>query len=252
MYPDIHFSDTFSLPTYLVYLSLLYCFLIFYTYKRALQKRKSLGTALDLALIMMVMGFVGGRLLHVIFESPFTYQEDWKQIFYFWQGGFVFYGGMGSAFICCLAYLFFKDGKKTRSTWLQWADFYAPIIALGYGLGRISCFLAGCCYGTACQLPWAVVFPWDIHGIARHPVQLYMTTWELCLFAFLIWKEQKNKKSGAVFFAWLLGHGLGRVVFEQFRDDFRGDFLSSLSLSTWISLALILLAASGLKLSHHK
>lgn len=239
MFPDIHLSESLSIPTYLVYLSVLYCFLIFYVHHRARKFKRPAKVTLDLAFIIMVMGFIGGRLLHVFFEAHFYYNEDWMRVLYFWQGGFVFYGGFLTALISCLLYLRGRD-------WLRWADFYAPVIALGYGLGRISCFLAGCCYGKSCDLPWAVVFPWDFHAIARHPVQLYMTGWELLVFADLIWLERRNKKPGKVFFTWLFLHGLGRLVFEQFRDDFRGEFIASLSLSTWISVSFIILAVIGL------
>lgn len=236
MFPEIHLGESLALPTYLVYLSLLYCFLIFYVFKRAEKLKKSAKTALDLALIMMVAGFIGGRLLHVLFEAPMYYQENWMRLVYFWEGGFVFFGGFLGAFAFCLLYVFITHKKTFKKTSLQWMDFYAPVIALGYGLGRISCFLAGCCYGTFCDLPWAVN--------TRHPVQLYMTAWELIVFALLIFIERNKKWTiGKLFFFWLICHGLGRLVAEQFRDDFRGSYLLSLSLSSWISLGLILAGA---------
>lgn len=239
MYPEIHLGGDIALPTYLVYLSLLYCFLIFYVYKRAQYLRKSVKTALDLALIMMVAGFIGGRLLHVIFEAPMYYKYDWTRLLYFWEGGFVFFGGLIAAFACCLLYMFLTHKKSFKKSSLEWMDFYAPVIALGYGLGRISCFLAGCCYGTSCDLPWAVN--------ERHPVQLYMVFWELIVFGILIFIEKRKKLSlGKLFFFWMICHGLGRLIAEQFRDDFRGNFFLSLSISSWISLALILIGAAFL------
>ncbi len=233
MYPEIHLGDGLTLPTYLVYLSLLYCFLIFYVFKRAQKLRKPTKIALDLALIIMVAGFLGGRLLHVFFEAPMYYKENWMRLLYFWEGGFVFFGGFLAALASCLLYVFITHKKTFKKTSLQWMDFYAPIIALGYGLGRVSCFLAGCCYGTACDLPWAIS--------SRHPVQLYMVAWELLVFTVLILLERTKKLApGNLFFFWLICHGIGRLVAEQFRDDFRGNFFVSLSLSSWISLAFIL------------
>ena len=242
MFPEIILSESIVIPTYIVFLSLLYCFLVFYTFKRAEKLKRPVKTALDLGFIIMVAGFIGGRMLHVLFEAPFYYQEDWLRVFYFWQGGFVFYGGFLTAFAACLLYLFFQSKKNLRHklSYLQWADFYAPIIALGYGLGRISCFLAGCCYGSACDFPWAVNFPWDLNGLARHPVQLYMTAWELLLFAFLLFTEKKKNPVGQLFFTWLFFHAIGRLIMEYFRDDFRGNLILSMSLSSWISWALIL------------
>ena len=36
-------------------------------------------------------------------------------------------------------------------------------LLLGMAIGRIGCFLNGCCYGGACELPWAVTFPPEAH-----------------------------------------------------------------------------------------
>lgn len=233
MYPEIRFSETFVLPTYILTISLLYCFLIFFTYRRALKQSQPLSVALDLTLILMVCGFIGGRALHVLYEMPSYYFQDWTRIFRFWEGGFVFYGGFLAALLGCWFYL-----SRKKLSFLKWADFFAPVLALGYGLGRISCFLAGCCYGRFCSAPWAVRLAWDPQQMPRHPVQLYVVIWELSVFAFLLWLEKKKLRSGEVFLSWLLFHSLGRLMMEFFRDDFRGHFILGLSISTWLSLIL--------------
>lgn len=244
MFPEIRFSDSIVLPTYHFYLSLLYCFLIFYVVRRARAQNLNVGTTLDFGLIMMVAGFLGARLVHVFYEVPHYYAEDWTRAFKFWEGGFVFFGGFLSAFLACLIY----QRRKTLS-FSRWADFFAPLLALGYGLGRISCFLAGCCYGRYCDLPWAVVFSWDYHQAPRHPTQLYAVIWELAIFGLLIWFEKKKfqlKKPGLIFFFWLFLHSIGRLFMEYFRDDFRGDLIVGLSLSTWVSLALLSVSVTAL------
>jgi phosphatidylglycerol:prolipoprotein diacylglycerol transferase len=38
-------------------------------------------------------------------------------------------------------------------------DLIAPSLMLGIAIGRIGCFLNGCCFGGTCDLPWAVTFP---------------------------------------------------------------------------------------------
>jgi len=243
MFPEIRFSDSFVLPTYILTISLLYCFLLAYVVSRAKKLERSVTTALDLALILMVSGFIGGRAVHVFYEMPDYYAEDWTRAFRFWEGGFVFYGGFFFAFLSACLFVRIK-----KLSFYQWADFYAPVIALGYGLGRISCYLAGCCYGRFCSAPWAVVFPWDSQKTPRHPVQLYVVFWELATFALLLWLEKKKRKSlapGMIFFIWLLFHSVGRLIMEYFRDDFRGDFIFGLSISTWVSV-FILAIASGL------
>jgi phosphatidylglycerol:prolipoprotein diacylglycerol transferase len=245
MFPEIKFSDSIVIETYLLYISVLYCFLLFYVLQRA-RNRPGLSDevrsqkttiALDLSLIMMVGGFLGARAVHVFYEMPEYYSEDWTRAFKFWQGGFVFYGGFIVAFAACWIFL-----RLRKLSFLEWADFFAPVLALGYGLGRISCFLAGCCYGRSCDAPWAVVFPWDYHQVPRHPTQIYAVLWELAVYALLIWLEKRKlvvREPGKLFAIWLTFHALGRLMMEYYREDFRGDLIIGLTISTWVSLLLL-------------
>ena len=64
----------------------------------------------------------------------------------------------------------------------------APTVGLGIGLGRIGCFLNGCCFGTPTDLPWGVTFPegsipdYIFHNQAIHPAQLYSSLYGFALF----------------------------------------------------------------------
>lgn len=226
MYPQVTlFSET--IPTYFVFLSLLSCGLIIYVRSRAFFLNLDARLALNLGAIIMAAGFVGARLFHVLYEYPRYYINNPIAIFYYWQGGFVFYGGVLTALLACWIYL-----DKQKQSLLRWLDFYAPVIAVGYGLGRISCFLAGCCYGKYCEL---------FNG--PHPVQLYVTAWELVVYAVLILLERKTRareRFGLVSGVYAIFHGIGRIGMEAFRDDDRGALIAGLSISTWISILVII------------
>ncbi len=240
MFPLIHISDELKLPTYLVLCSLAYCLCLFWLVPRAKKLNYNITTALDLSLVIMVTGFLGARLLHIIYEEPQYYLDHPSQIYKFWQGGFVFYGGLIGVLFGC--YLFLKLKKES---FLKWADFFAPMAPLGYAVGRLGCFFKGCCYGKICDLPWAVHFPHILpHGLSRHPTQLYVVLWEVILL-FLILKLEKTKtlKRGGLLFFWLLLHSSGRIFMEFMRDDPRGDMIMGLSVSTWISFLLILFSS---------
>jgi phosphatidylglycerol:prolipoprotein diacylglycerol transferase len=243
VFPEIHLGSLGSIPTYLLYLSLLYTGLVFYTVSRAHAREKDPKTALELALLLMLGGFLGGRLFHVFYESPEFYMKQPKYILYFWNGGFVFYGGFIGSILLAGAYTWIK-----KLSFLEWGDFFAPIIAVGYGLGRGSCFLAGCCYGKFCSLPWAVSFDWDPQKLPRHPTQLYAVFWELMVFCLLIFLERRQKAN--IFYIWLLLHSIGRMIMEHYRDDFRGADYAGLSISSWISLLLFSTAVAGLSYKH--
>lgn len=189
----------------------------------------------DLALIIMITGFIGGRLVHVLYEEFAFYQEFPLEIFKFWKGGFVFYGGFILSLISVLAYL-----KSKKQNFYVWADFLTPYLALSYALGRMGCFFEGCCYGSHCELPWAIA--------GRHPTQLYMVVAELILVAaIMLISKRKSLPTGLVFLTWVCGHAINRFVIEFFREDDRGALILNLSISQWLSALLFVSALYMIK-----
>lgn len=225
-----------EIQTYYLYLSLWTSFLVWLTFHLAYKQGLNVRVALNTAATILISGFFGARLMHVIFEHLEYYVQNPQRIFYFWEGGFVFMGGLLASFTVVWLYHFWR-----KHNFLQWADFFAPIIALGYGGGRFACFLAGCCYGKTCLYPWRVTFA---DGIPRHPTQLYAMAIELGI-ALLLFKAQQFKfRIGTIFSFWLIGHGFARLLMENFRADFRGVLIKGLTVSTWLSFLIIVTGAS--------
>lgn len=206
---------------------------------------QSEGIASQLYLFIILSGFFGARLFHVIFEHPEVYRENPIEILYVWNGGLVFLGGLLFALFSAWYFL-----KSQGEDFLLWADLFAPWMAFGYAFGRLGCFLNGCCYGKICHLPWAVKFPSHMLVIdpfvQRHPTQLYAFLSEGFLFLVLyIWVSKKGKElkaysnTGYIFSFWIFAHGVSRLILEQFRDDDRGHFYFGWSLSSLISIFLI-------------
>lgn len=238
MYPLIPISSTLNIPTYYLVLSLTVSVSLIWLVWRADRFHLSRKVTLDLSLIIMVTGFIGGRLFHILYEDFDYYRENAARVFYFWNGGFVFYGGAILASLFSMLYLSYR----VKSAYAEYLDLFAPVLAFSYILGRCACLLAGCCYGRYCDLPWAVA--------GRHPTQAYAALWELGALMILLGIEkvpQAQRKprflsyAGAVFYLWVVLHAAGRLVMETYRDDFRGPSLG-LSISSWISILLILLS----------
>lgn len=178
-------------------------------------KREDIG---DVTLWLMVGAIVGARAVYVI-----TYWQDefaggpWTEIFMVQHGGLVYYGGLIGA---TLAGILAVQSKK-MPLW-QTADVLAPSIALGNVFGRIGCLMNGCCYGRACDLPWAIRFPADhaTGGAPVHPTQLYDAGLNLALFGFLAWLFRRKTFDGQIFATYLLGYAVTRSLVECFRGDY--------------------------------
>ncbi len=113
---------------------------------------------LSLATWLFVAGIVGARLFYIIeywhkFQKP-TLAETLGSMLNLTQGGLVVYGSLlaGGAALVAFVYKYHLPG-------LALADLIAPSVVLGVGLGRIGCFLNGCCYGGITDVSWAVRFP---------------------------------------------------------------------------------------------
>jgi phosphatidylglycerol---prolipoprotein diacylglyceryl transferase len=99
----------------------------------------------DIALPIFVCGILGARIVYMI-----QYNQPLWNFFKIWEGGIVFYGSAIGGWVGYgLAYWFYIR-KYRLSTW-KLADIVAPTVAVGLAIGRIGCYLNGCCYGhVAC------------------------------------------------------------------------------------------------------
>jgi phosphatidylglycerol---prolipoprotein diacylglyceryl transferase len=70
------------------------------------------------------------------------------------EGGLVVYGSLLAGGLALVVFVY-----KYRLPGLALSDLIAPGVVLGMALGRLGCFLNGCCYGGVCELPWAMEFP---------------------------------------------------------------------------------------------
>ena len=246
MYPAIHLTESVSLPTYILVISLVYCLALFWVVKRASHLGADRTLTLDIGLTIMMGGFVGARLFHIVYEAPTFYMENPLEMLKFWNGGFVFYGGAIGAFISSVTMI-----KLRGQDWRPWADFYAPVGAFGYALGRFACLLNGCCFGSHCELPWSLS--------GRHPTPIYASLWEFGVLSLLLVLESRRdhlrpkglRQPGAMFLLWIGLHSIGRIVMEIFRADDRGAHPLGMSIATWISIGLVLTAVIGLLRTSH-
>jgi len=178
---------------------------------------------IDLGPWLLLGTVIGARTLFVIsyWNEEFA-GKPLANVLMIWHGGLVFYGGFLGAAIAGIIYLRIKK----LPVW-KVADAVAPSIALGSAFGRIGCLLNGCCYGRACDLPWAIRFPpgHETHPVGFpatpvHPTEIYDALLNLCLYAALAWLYRRKRFDGQVFCAYLVCY----AVFRSFVELFRGDY----------------------------
>jgi phosphatidylglycerol:prolipoprotein diacylglycerol transferase len=113
---------------------------------------------LSLGTWLFIGGIVGARVFYIIeywpsFQRP-TLGQTLFAMLNLTQGGLVVYGSCLAGGAALVAFVY-KHGLPG----LALSDLIAPGVVLGVGLGRLGCFMNGCCYGGLSDLPWAVQFP---------------------------------------------------------------------------------------------
>lgn len=204
----------------------------------------------DFAFWLLLVAVAGSRIASVLIEGS---ADRTNPLAYFkvWDGGLVFYGGL----IACLLYAWYFL-KKHKYSFLKVYDIFMPGVALGLAIGRIGCFLAGCCHGQVCPTgkwySWmSISFPQGV-GSHAHPLgvplfatQLFSFVFGVLLFIFLAWRSKKKAFDGQILSLYLMVYPVGRFLIELLRGDEERQFVpyTPFSTSQFISIILFIIGA---------
>ncbi|MBX6316416.1 MAG: prolipoprotein diacylglyceryl transferase, partial [Isosphaeraceae bacterium] len=204
----------------------------------------------DLALWVFIGGLLGARGFYV-WQYWGTRIKSLLDVFEIWEGGIVFYGSVLGGTAAFFLYRWLRPFPLRPML-----DAVAPSITLGIALGRLGCFLNGCCYGDRCGLPWAVRFPrlsppWYDHvrhGLIPesaaysdwvHPTQLYSAIDGLVLLLLLSAYYPLRRRDGEVMALLMVTYPITRFLIEYLRSD-EGVFFAGMTISQVISVAMFL------------
>ncbi|ANN68366.1 prolipoprotein diacylglyceryl transferase [Bordetella bronchialis] len=193
----------------------------------------------DLIFYSVIGVVAGGRLGYVLFYKPGYYFTHPLEIFYLWEGGMSFHGGLLGVILVMLYF-----ARKRGVSFFTVSDFIAPLIPLALAMGRLGNFINGELWGRPSTLPWAMVFPQSGDGVPRHPSQLYELCLEgIALFILMWWFARKPRPTGQVSALFLIGYGIFRFLVEFTRepDNFLGLLAGGLSMGQWLSVPMVLI-----------
>jgi phosphatidylglycerol:prolipoprotein diacylglycerol transferase len=216
-------------------------------------KRLGAGDADDASTLMLwagLAGIVGGKVYYAILY------HDWRLLLD--RSGLVWYGGFAAGAAAVLYVM-----KRRGLPWWPTADAAALGLALGYGIGRIGCFLVGDDYGKPTSLPWGVAFPVGLPptraGLLRsefgvaipssvpddtllrvHPTQIYETLLALLIWGVGLWLLRRRPRQGTVALSVLAMLAMERfgVEFLRAKDD---RFFGGMTLAQLISVLVLVI-----------
>jgi phosphatidylglycerol:prolipoprotein diacylglycerol transferase len=198
---------------------------------------------MDLGIWIIISALIGAKLMLLVVDWEY-FSRNPRELLSLAQSGGVFYGGLILALIVALWYMW----RHRMNVWAV-CDVFAPGIALGHVIGRVGCFLAGCCYGKPTDVAWAVRFtdPFAAANVGTplhidlHPTQLYEAGAELLILGLLLGTERMGRPfPGRTFWSYMFVYGVSRFIIEMYRGDPRGFvFGTNLSTSQFISVVLV-------------
>ncbi|MBN2030726.1 prolipoprotein diacylglyceryl transferase [bacterium] len=224
MYPTLISFGRFQIHSYGLMLALSFLIGIYWSIYRVKKRNLERNHVMDVSIIVVICAIVGSRLLYVVTHVD-EFRGHWTDTFNPIQSsGEIGIGGtsmLGGVVLALLAIFLYCRRKKIPV--LRLFDVFAPSFALGIFLTRIGCFLAGCCYGKTCDLPWAVVFPLrSPAGVTFpsqpiHPTQLYSSLYGLIILCALLLFDRKPRVDGLLSSLFFILYGIFRFAVDFVR-----------------------------------
>ncbi len=252
-----------TIYSYGVMVALAFFISTYMAWQNAARKGINPDKIIDASICILLSGLLGARIFYVLIYGDYYFSHP-GEILKIWQGGLIFYGGFIFASLTAVIFLL----KNKISVW-KFADLTAPSVSLGLAIGRIGCFLNGCCFGRISE-KFGLIFPCKenspvcLEQISRGliepgsqfslpviPTQAYSSLFCLFIFVGLIilrddkrFKKYAVKKDGMLFWFFIFLYGLFRFFIEKFRFYEANFYFFSLTLSQLISLGLVLLSSA--------
>ena len=172
----------------------------------------------DIVMIVLFSALIGARLFYVIrFWNESFAMRPFSAVFKIWEGGLVFQGGF---IVAALALIVYCIKKKIPIGNL--GDLIAPALPLGHAIGRIGCFINGCCFGfVPYDGPLSVRYPFSTAG--HFPAQLVESLGNVIICAILLLVEKRDLARGKRFLLYLFCYTVLRFCVEPLRGDYPID-----------------------------
>ncbi len=221
MFPVLFRLGPLTIHSYGLMMAIGVALALWFLYRQSKKQGLDSTRVLDAGVYTILVSLVGAKV--VLLVSNFSYYTQYPgELLSLARSGGVFQGGL--VFGVLFALWYFR--RKNLPTW-RVADIAAPSLALGHGFGRIGCFMAGCCYGRACETTWGVEFTssyaHNLTGVplneTLHPVQLYESALNFLNFFLLYFGLRKKKFEGQVFSLYIINYSLIRYFTEFYRGD---------------------------------
>jgi len=225
MHPIIAKFGPVTIYSYGMMIAIAFVFGIYLARIEAARKNLKKDLIYDLSFYLIIGALIGARLYYLSFFNPRSFIEEPLSIFKVWQGGLAIHGGILGGIIAGILF-----AKRSGISFWRLADVVVPSLLLGQAIGRIGCFLNGCCYGI------------PMNASRAHPTQLYEMVLNLIGF-FVLWCMRKKMQfSGGLFLLYLMIYNSIRIVVSSLRADSLYIWGTDIKIAQVISAVIFIIA----------
>lgn len=237
MFPIIANFGRITIYSYGFFISLAIIVSFFIANRRIKKLGLTTDDLLDLLLYLLIGCIIGAKLLFILTNNFMYYLNNPLEIFLSGGTGFSFFGIIPAGILISWWY-----ARKKKINFWALLDVLALSVMIGYAIGRIGCFLNGCCFGLPVNpfLPSShvgCVFP-HVDSYARYPTQLFIFAGALISYLILRWIDRIKKFYGATFSSFFILYAIVTLVVDFYRDMHRYAPLN-LTMSQYLSILLI-------------
>lgn len=221
MHPIIAKIGPLTIYSYGMMVAIAFLFGIFIAKLEAVRKNIKPDLLYDFSFYLIIGSIIGARIYYILFFDAGLLKNPIDAL-KVWQGGLSIHGAILAGIVTGLVF----SRLKKISFWAL-ADLVSPSIILGQAIGRIGCYLNGCC-----------------SGINSQPTQIYELILDFIGFL-LLWNLRKRIKfEGGLFLLYLMFYSVIRIVVSQFRADnlYLGGTSVTLAGATSVGIFLTALA----------
>lgn len=222
----------------LIVLGLILALFLIQKYFKSLGKEKAMATDFQ---ILIVASTAVGLVFALLFQNLYDYIEDPDNYTFTW--GLTFFGGLVGGVISFFSGYFLFLGKKYPKSFAYLSVIAGGAIPLAHALGRVGCFLAGCCYGKPVEE--GSPFAWMGVKFLTTDTKVYPTNLMEAIFLFVLafiliylaFKINTRMTLGI----YCVSYGVFRFLIEYLRGDHRGDFIPGITPSQFWAILLIVI-----------
>jgi len=208
-------------------------------------------------------GIVGARIWHILTPPASMVEQGITTMYYLthplaaiaiWRGGLGIPGAIAGGLLA-----FYLYARKRDIKFWQWADIFAPGLALGQAIGRWGNFINQEVYGKPTDLPWAITIdpghrlPEFMSYSTYHPLFLYESLFNLANMGFLLWLGRRYGKklhSGDLFLTYLITYPIFRFFMEFLRLD--SSYIGGINANQTLMAITAVISAAWIIWRHRK